>query len=370
MKKTFLFQLLLATTGLILAGCVSAPKKIPPSVAPLNAKKEMSQVQADLASGNDKRALARLRNLVAKHPRSDVADEATLQMAGIYLKQNQFETAYKTYISLVESDVLSPNEAEALLGASKALFRMGRMDEALALTVRGLNIPGLVDSKRLEFMRHRYALNTTMGDRVDALQALAFIFQKDEKTDVRTQVQARVQEILSSNLKEPDLERVVGDSSFGFVRPQAALLLAQMKLQNKEFDRARSLFSKAADWGQGTPLQAQAETYRNQLDARRNVDPYTVGAVLPLTGKYATVARKTLTGLQMGLGIYGGDSPSQFKLAIVDSEGTPDGARRAVDRLVTEDNVIAIVGSLLSKTASSVATKAEEMPSIALSQKS
>ncbi|MGZ3721793.1 MAG: penicillin-binding protein activator, partial [Bdellovibrionales bacterium] len=85
----------------------------------------------------------------------------------------------------------------------------------------------------------------------------------------------------------------------------------------------------------------------------------------------APVAQKTLKGLQLGLGIYGPER-SQFKLAIVDSEGTPEGARHAVERLVSEDNVVAIVGSLLSKEATSVAQKAEELgvPSIALSQKS
>jgi branched-chain amino acid transport system substrate-binding protein len=75
--------------------------------------------------------------------------------------------------------------------------------------------------------------------------------------------------------------------------------------------------------------------------------------------------------LQLGLGIYG-KNRSNFELAVVDSEGNPDIARRAVERLVTEDHIIAIVGSLLSRTSVSVASKAEELgvPTIALSQKS
>jgi ABC-type branched-subunit amino acid transport system substrate-binding protein len=55
----------------------------------------------------------------------------------------------------------------------------------------------------------------------------------------------------------------------------------------------------------------------------------------------------------------------------MDSEGNPDNARRGVERLVKEDNVIAIIGSLLSKTAPAVAAKANELgvPTLALSQK-
>ncbi|MBK7845680.1 MAG: ABC transporter substrate-binding protein [Bdellovibrionales bacterium] len=59
-------------------------------------------------------------------------------------------------------------------------------------------------------------------------------------------------------------------------------------------------------------------------------------------------------------------------MAVLDSEGNPDIARRSVERLVTEDHVIALIGSLLSKTAVAVASKSDELgvPSIALSSKS
>ncbi|MCB0412406.1 MAG: penicillin-binding protein activator, partial [Bdellovibrionales bacterium] len=104
--------------------------------------------------------------------------------------------------------------------------------------------------------------------------------------------------------------------------------------------------------------------------ARRQVSPKTIGAVLPLSGRHANVAQKTLRGLQLGLGIYGPER-SEFRLAVIDSEGNPDQARRAVERLVTEDHVIAIVGSLLSREAMAVASKADELgvPSINLSQR-
>lgn len=71
----------------------------------------------------------------------------------------------------------------------------------------------------------------------------------------------------------------------------------------------------------------------------------------------------------MGLGLH--VPGSGFKLAVMDSEGNPDSARRGVERLVKEDNVIAVVGSLLSKTAPAVAAKSDELgvPSIALSQR-
>ncbi len=116
-------------------------------------------------------------------------------------------------------------------------------------------------------------------------------------------------------------------------------------------------------------LAEQARSSISQIDARRQVSPKTIGAILPLSGRYSNVAYRTLKGLQLGLGVYGKDR-SDFRLAVIDSEGNPDQARRAVERLVTEDHVIAIVGSLDSKTATAVASKADELgvPSINLSQ--
>lgn len=367
----------LSSQGLVLLfwvfllSCTSAPKKNPPIVAPPNAKKELSQAQMEIAAGSDKKAITRLRHLIAKHPKSDVSDDATMQLAGIYFRQNQFTNAYKNYMSLVESDVFSPNEAGALLGASKSLHKLGRMDEALALNARGLKIAGLSDTQKLDFYRHRYSLLSTMGDRLESLRALAFIFAKDSRTEVKGNAQARAKEIVSAGLKESDLEKVVSDDSFGFVRGLAAFRLGLYRLRQKDFDGARSQFAHAADWGRGLPVQNQAEAYLAQLDSRQHVDSLAIGAVLPITGKYASIAEKTLHGLQLGLGIYGPER-SEFKLAVLDSEGTAEGARKAVERLVTENSVIAVVGSLLSKTAASVASKTEELgvPSVALSQKS
>ncbi len=368
MKMQLWFTLLIFQ---LLLSCVSAPKKNPPVVASYDAKKELAQVQIEIAAGSDKRAVQKLRNIIAKHPRSDVADDATIQLARYYYHKSMFEPAYQAYISLVNSDVFSPNESEALLGAARCLSKLGRLDEALALNARGLKIVGLSPSFQLEFHKLRYSILTALGDRVDALKTLAFIYDHEPNAEIKVNAQNRASEIVNRYLNQTDLEKITDNSDFGFVRATAAYRLGTLRLQGKDIDGARTMFTHARDWGQGTLNAQQAENYLAQIESRRKVDPYAIGAVLPLTGKHAPVAQKTLKGLELGLGIYGKER-SQFKLALTDSEGTPEGARHAVERLLAEDSVIAVVGSLLSRTATAVASKTEELgvPSIALSQKS
>ena len=359
--------------SLVLLSCSTVPKKKAPAVAPVDAKREFQRIQVDVAAGADKKAAARLRALIGKNKGSDVADDATLQLAKIYFKQGNYPASYQTFNALIESDVFSANEAEAVTGAIRCLTKMGRLDEAFALSARGLKIPGLSDTAKLEVYRARFTVANALNDRVESLRALGFIFAKDPRPDVRQASQSRGTEMVNAQLSEAELEKVVGDADLTFVRAPAALKLGSLRLREKNLSAARDLFSGAREYGRGTPVETQAQNYLNQLESRDHADAYTIGAVLPLSGRHAPIAQKALQGAQLGLGIYSPTGErSRFRLAVIDSEGTPEGARKAVERLVTEDNVLAVIGSLLSKTAFAVAAKTEELgvPSFALSQKS
>ncbi len=69
-----------------------------------------------------------------------MADDATLQLAKIYFKQGNYPASYQTFMTLTESDVLSPTKPTPLTGAARCLMKLGRLDEALALSSRGLKI--------------------------------------------------------------------------------------------------------------------------------------------------------------------------------------------------------------------------------------
>lgn len=176
-------------------------------------------------------------------------------------------------------------------------------------------------------------------------------------------------EIVESKLSPSDLNKVIEDGDFGFLRAHAALKMGEMYLENDDTSEAKKYFNTVKDLVPESDLAYRANEILLQLEASNRVQSHTVGAVLPLTGKNAAMGQRALRGLQMGLGLH--LPGSGFKLAVVDSEGNPDIARRGVDRLVKDDNVIGVVGSLLSKTSLPVASRAQELkvPSIGLSQR-
>lgn len=176
-------------------------------------------------------------------------------------------------------------------------------------------------------------------------------------------------DIVETKLNEDQLEDVAKDSDFGYLRAHAMYRLGEIALENRDNSSAKKYFSSVVEFMPGSDLATRSQEIINQLEASKNVQAQTIGAVLPLTGKNAPIGQRALRGLEMGLGLH--IPGSSFKLAVMDSEGNPDSARRSVERLVTEDNVIAVVGSLLSKTGPAVASKANELnvPSIGLSQR-
>lgn len=208
------------------------------------------------------------------------------------------------------------------------------------------------------------------GHFFDAFMTYASMDQDGQTAEVRKRSRERALEMIETRLSEGELKKIADDSSLGMWRGQSLYQLGRIAKARQESAEARKYFNSVVSFLPGSDLAFQAETEIATLDRYRQVEPRTIGAILPLSGRNAAVGQKNLRGIQMGLSLQ--DPTSPFRLAVIDSAGNPDQARRAVERLVREDNVVAIIGGVLSRTATSEATKAQELgvPFVALSQRS
>jgi branched-chain amino acid transport system substrate-binding protein len=354
---------------LILTSCAVVQKKTPPPSSN-QTQSEFSRAEQELQNGQTKLAMSRLKKITSQVTANDMNDDAYLMLGHIYYKQNEFNEAYTAYLSVTNSEFASPRENEALFGAARALYKLGRYDEALSLSNR-VRISALSAEHKSDFGVLKYNILYQLGDRLEALKTLIALTESTTELDKKERYRIKALEYVESILKENELQAVASQSSYGFVRGHALYKVGLMYFEQRDYSRAESYFSDVINLMPDTDFAQSARNYIDQIAARRRVSPFTIGAVLPLSGRHANIAQKTLRGLQMGLGIQG-QRPSDFKLAVIDSESNPDVARRAVERLVIEDGAIAIVGDLLSKTAEPVALKADELgvPVIGLSQKS
>ncbi len=265
----------------------------------------------------------------------------------------------------------TPKEGEAQVWALRSLVRGNRYNESLDLSSKLLKAHPWTDSIAIEIAGYKIKSLESVGDNIGLLNTYLEFSNNIQFGKERELFRQKALDVISSKLSPEELNQLAGNSDFSPVHAAIYFRLGEMSYESHDQDSARKFYSKTISVGSGTEWAVRAQEILNQLESVRRVEPKTIGVVLPMTGKHAQVATKTLRGVQMGLGLYN-NYPSSFKLAVVDSEGNPDSARRGVERLIKDDNVISIIGSVLSKTAPAVAAKSSEMgvPSIALSQKS
>lgn len=355
---------------LVCSCSATMPEKKPPQKAPDNIEQEYKTAKAAADAGDSRKAMSRMKRIIQQYPESDLADDAHLAMGRMYLHVRQSTEALAEFEAITKSSVESPLENEAYLQSAQILMKLSRFDEAeQALSNAGRRL-SLTPEQSAEAGKLQYEVLIARNKTLEALELLVSLSEQSTQPASRERYRAMAQEIMESKLSEEELETVGDRRSFAFLRAPAKFRHALLLAEQRQLPKARRLLSEAADLSPGTELAERATSLIVQIDARNRVDPKTIGVVLPLSGKQATIGYKALRGIQLGLGVYG-KSPSSFRLAVIDSEGNPDAARRAIERLVTEDNAIAIIGGLLSKTASAEATKAQEygVPAIMLSQK-
>jgi ABC-type branched-subunit amino acid transport system substrate-binding protein len=93
--------------------------------------------------------------------------------------------------------------------------------------------------------------------------------------------------------------------------------------------------------------------------------PPRIAVMLPTTGQFATYGQRSLNGIKL---VFGPQAESQ--LVVRDTQGEAAVARAALDDLIADPTIIAVIGPLRSKVAEAVAPRAERaaMPMVVLSQ--
>ncbi|MCP4683275.1 MAG: ABC transporter substrate-binding protein [Desulfobacterales bacterium] len=153
---------------------------------------------------------------------------------------------------------------------------------------------------------------------------------------------------------------------------QARYKMASIYLEQNEFEHAQrealSLVQSTTEESWALPGRQLLERIQSEMLVKKEV----LGCLLPLSGPFAIYGEEVLNGIQLGLGMF--DSPGQepaVELVIKDTKGEPGTAMAALEDLVDNENVIAVIGPLSSRAAVAAAQKAQEfgVPMITLTQK-
>lgn len=254
--------------------------------------------------------------------------EAELTEAQSFLANSRFDLAEKKYSTIIQTFPNSNYAAQAQIGL-----------------------------KEVE-VKKNIASNNLVA-------AIVLIAKNDLKNDF-----SFAKDTILNRLEEKELKQILDEDDALIFHEIVYYRLGESSLQSNDLSAAKSYFNDLIKSYPTSTYVPLVKSNIEQIETYSRVSPQTIGVILPLTGKLSSIGQKTLRAISMGFGL-NSSVPSKFKIAVIDSEGKPDLARIAVDRLVKEDNVIGIIGTVSSRTAFAAAERANELgvPSIALSQK-
>lgn len=341
------------------------PEEIPREVSPLFRSAE----EAFKGEQND-RALALYGKILDVVPRGKVASWSHLRRGEILLRTEKYEEALDELHTIPERFPGDPlyNEARYKMAASytglgmyddseNILQRLMKMDMSASLKAKILSLSG-----------------DNLGEKERYYDALLFYMKSlKERPDEALQSRARkrIETIIEDSLTADELENLAEIYRIRYPSGYILYKLARIYYDLGKIEESERYIDKFRLYHFGHPLAERGRDLRRRISEVGTTDRYAIGCILPLTGKYSVYGQRALDAIILATGVFEPGAESPVTLVIEDSKSDPQGAREAVIKLATKDNVICIIGPLGSATSVEAAQEAQRqgVPILTLTQK-
>jgi ABC-type branched-subunit amino acid transport system substrate-binding protein len=361
---------------------VLLPKTSPVVVASKEKKRDTIREREELMKyqeavrlfREEKRAMEASQMLdafLAMHPDSDYADDALLEKARIQIFEGESRKAISILKKLLHDFPTSHLRKRTNLELERIYLSEKKWRDCIEAGDNVLFLDPLPD-ERVEALSMRAVCRFRKRDRMDAVDDAiqANLLSASEEAHLKA---TQALELIATGLKDRELETVLSQSDGS----EPYSLIAIIRLE-KDIERGYEAEAMAAlmDLLVHYPDQIPDERIQNIYASLRDhllVQTNTVGAVLPLSGRFAVYGQKALQGIQAALGFLAVPvdtmPPTEFNLVVKDSGADPIQAAQAVRDLSENEQVITIIGPIFSRTTRVAAEAAEESgtPIISLS---
>jgi ABC-type branched-subunit amino acid transport system substrate-binding protein/predicted negative regulator of RcsB-dependent stress response len=368
-KTNLLRTALLAIPALFYVGCASTPgvDELPTDGKAVRVEKEARPTYQAAESAFEAKNFTDARRLFqqlrARYPRGSAAAMATYRLGSMAYLEQDYVGAQREFDAFLQKYPRSTLVFDVTYNLAAAEYQLGRHDKAQA-TLRRLS-PAVVQAQDPQRADVVYQLG---GQIAGALG---------------DHVQAAVQYAKAAGLATDDHRRRLAAENFDYHLgrlvdrgPLAALegqvdepsLRARVSQRMVALERAASPIRETAVAPVEAPTPSTAERMERLLRSSLG-ERSAVGVVLPLSGSQAPFGKRALDGILLASGVYGGSGDgASIRVYVEDSGGTPVSAAQAVERLVSQRKVMAILGPINWKEALAVAEKAQDMgvPNVSL----
>ena len=322
--------ILLMSISLLVVTCTSLRQKEKLNEAPPAVKAQLNTAQKYFTARDYKKTEQTLAPILKQYRNTDIGDDALFLLAKTYSRTEQWPKAFKVYENIYNSEFYSPREFLARTSAAKILiYKLNKSKEALSLVDETLSLnPNPV--QKADLLEVRFSALMQSGAQLEAFETLVILSEKHPVASKRETFKRKAKAFLDSRLSGPELKDFANDSSKSELKTDAMYRYGLHLMNEGNYSEAKSYLQRVVEDNPKSYTAVQAKQLIEQLNARDSVNTKTIGVILPLSGKYSTIGYQTLWGLQLALGIKGGSNSDNIRLAVIDSRGNPEYARRGV----------------------------------------
>jgi len=326
--------------------------------------------QRDFQKGAMDSAAGYLGEYLKRNPEGEHVGESLFTLGKIELYRRNYDDSEKYFIAVTRRDPGSDMAMKArnMLGVVKAeRKKSAETDEVYKLKEQRQSIQD--ETERRQLTENIVDAQLEAGEVSEAfIEALGLWNKvKDSGGSDRQQAQNKLLEVVEL-MPEVELQSALQDSSLktdGYAISLLHFRLGKIAMHFGEYPVAMTHFQIIVDDHPDQPLVKQAEAAFARMNARLTVKTNKIGILLPMSARYDRIVKA------VKLAIKEAKAKSAGKLEFVfrDTKGDALEATRALEKLVLEDNVIAIIGPLLGDVAEQVSYRAEhyQVPLITIS---
>ncbi len=335
-------------------------KASPAEALYLQAQKSFSQGQLDSA-------IAAYQSIVDTYPQTPQAQVALMNIAAIHERRAHWDQARASYDQLMQRYPDGAYAADAQIKRINTYRDAGDTETWLKQMITLLKTAGMDDEQaaRLHFLLGNAYVQSNRMDAAFAQYAMAWALSAE------TQKEAMLNQCheAGAGIPNPQLVSILTDLAGRNDISRLWMDMGELALQNERYGRAAILFSAFLSAYPQSPLSADAQTYRMALQNQYGFQPFTIGCLLPLTGRYEKFGLKALDGIQLALRHVGdGKNQNPMRLIIRDSGSDRQQTQSAVQELA-DLGVGAIAGPLITAHDAAAAAQEARIPIVTLTAK-
>jgi ABC-type branched-subunit amino acid transport system substrate-binding protein len=288
--------------------------------------------------------------LIETHATGPTAPVAKLELAKLLLQEGRLDEAQELFDELALH--LDPQIAEqASLHLGVVMHRRGNHRAAIEILLRYWQRP--MDSPTSLLVLQSLAASAALtGDFVTALLSLDLLLSAHLAPATEEAIRQEADQHIRDRADQASL-RVLYERlpHRGVIWPRVARHLALLSANRGDTAHAQEIIRGMQDAGQ--ILDPELATL---LALPQHIERAPIGVILPLEGRGAEVGRHMLQGFR--LANEGASDLPELRLVLRDDGGDPEQAADAVDELVDEHQVIAILGPVGLRSTRAAAARA------------